>query len=579
MDNNENMVNENINNNLENSVPNNDIVDNVIDSEIPSGPVVSKTPEVPVKEEETLETVSETPVIEEPILETSEAPVMEELPTFEEPIVPVTEENVVPEVPVNNVDNKPLETNNNKKNSKKSIVIIVLISLLFLIGAAVIFLLPKFLINDKQIVQKEISTIFNEVKEVIKEENNSIMDIDFDKDTIGIEGSLTIDSDYSDDRYDLSKLKQYKLNYQGLVDKNNSQVFAKVDLLKNSSSYLNMSGLIDNDTAYVYLENIYNKVLKTKLGFNYFNYFPSNSITIDDINYILDKTEEIINNNVDETKITNTKENKEINGKNSLYTKISYEINENELESKIFKAYSEDDKILEMLSRISKSDKSKVKEMLIGMSDKNNQNSNTIYMDIYLNSTKDMVETVFTYDDDSFVIDSVNKGYNYSLNERGETIISGTYNRKEGKYTLKYEGATVTIEKNDNITNINFYIVEGNGSEVYDIKIKNKNNVGKSKQVLNTVVDLKYKIDNTNVEAVITNDLTLEKNKQVETISKENAVDINSLSEEELDRIESTISDKIEGILGEVVKSNSYNNNYGYNSYYNNNSYTTYPTY
>ena len=225
-----------------NSEPAPQIVETVNETEstMPQQPVVE-----PVKEEVVeppMENIEETPTVETPVPpvmnnaeavppiinnETSAEPVInnevsaaptEPAPPVQQPAFSMTPD---PNVKLEGVEEK-------KKKSPKIFIIgavaVVVIGVLF-------FLYNSVFQNKKVIVQKEITTIFDSFINTVKEIDKQTIDIDFDKDKVGVEGSLSISSNFKSQEIDLSKLKDYSFKYNGVI-KNTKSNHLIIEILK-----------------------------------------------------------------------------------------------------------------------------------------------------------------------------------------------------------------------------------------------------------------------------------------------------------------------------------------------------------
>ena len=147
-----------------------------------------------------------------------------------------------------------------KKNFLVPILIIAGVLLVGIIVGA-IFLLPNLMFSGKKAIDNEITEIFSKTKNTLIDSEKYVMNYDLDKESLGFEGTLSIESDYKDDTYDFTKLKDYKLNYSGVIDKKENAASGVVTLSKNSTDLATMDGYITGKDMYVYMKEIFKKTI------------------------------------------------------------------------------------------------------------------------------------------------------------------------------------------------------------------------------------------------------------------------------------------------------------------------------
>ena len=104
------------------------------------------------------------------------------------------------------LDNIP-EPINKKKKKLKLIVIIILVLLVLTVGG-LFFYKENVLLNKKTIIKNSIVEIFNVLNTKVDEVNKNIFQFDSNEESLGIDGTIEVDSNYKDDNgFDLSKLK------------------------------------------------------------------------------------------------------------------------------------------------------------------------------------------------------------------------------------------------------------------------------------------------------------------------------------------------------------------------------------
>ena len=507
------------------------VVNEPIQQEVPTEPVVNETMEPVIPE------VQAEPVIPEVQTDstTVEVPAAEVMPSS-------TEE----------VKSSSLET---KKKSPLVPIIIVVAGLLLvglILGA--IFILPNFLFSGKKALENEITSVFNLVNDSLDESEKNLLEYDIDKDSLGITGSLTMESNYKDENFDLSKLKDYKIDYSGVIDKGSNTASLNARLIKNATNLLAIDGYVDGKTVYLSLGDIFNKVITTDTEDEIKDLELSKSGDIKDIKKILDKTKEAVIGSINEDNITVEKEDG--------LKKVTYKYKSNELEKVVINAYLNDSEIIEIFSEMSAQSEDKVKEALndeLKEIEKDTDNNETIVV-LYLKGLKnDFVKTEIRSEKSKLLITKEDDTYNYVFEEEdNDTKIKGDFNLVKDTFNMNIgDNMSVMIQGGDKKATIN--LDYNDGSQLIKVQAIVTNNVNKNKQTNNAVIDLEYTYGNETITATINNDITIEKNKEVEkTLASSDTIYYEDLTETEINAIESKLYEKLGQVIEDIMP--------GYNS-------------
>ena len=444
------------------------VVNEPIQQEVPTEPVVNETME---------------PVIPEVQAE----PVIPEVQT-DSTTVEVPAEEVMPSS-TEEVKSSSLET---KKKSPLVPIIIVVAGLLLvglILGA--IFILPNFLFSGKKALENEITSVFNLVNDSLDESEKNLLEYDIDKDSLGITGSLTMESNYKDENFDLSKLKNYKIDYSGVIDKGSNTASLNARLIKNATNLLAIDGYVDGKTVYLSLGDIFNKVITTDTEDEIKDLELSKSGDIKDIKKILDKTKEAVIGSINEDNITVEKEDG--------LKKVTYKYKSNELEKVVINAYLNDSEIIEIFSEMSAQSEDKVKEALndeLKEIEKDNDNNETIVV-LYLKGLKnDFVKTEIRSEKSKLLITKEDDTYNYVFEEEdNDTKIKGDFNLVKDTFNMNIgDNMSVMIQGGDKKATIN--LDYNDGSQLIKVQAIVTNNFNKNKQTNNAVIDLEYTYGN-----------------------------------------------------------------------------------
>ena len=473
-------------------------------------------------------------------------------------------EDVVNVEPQTNVETQtePLEGNQtttnddgtskgpNKDNKK-----VITIGAIIIVILVVLFLLQSVFLNKKAIVEKEISVAFKEGRKVIDQMKKNTLDYDIEKNSLGIEGDISIDSDYKDSEIDLTKLKNYKLTYSGTLDKKGNKGSANLKL-SESKDIFDLNASMKGKVLYINLGDLYNKILKTETS-KEIKDFETSSITIDDIELIYNKTEKVVKESTKEDNITKENVEKEINGKKGKYQKISYKVDFNYYEEKVLESYKNDDKVLDILARMSNNTKKEMKkELEREIKDLKEREKTEVTVNLYTTGLFNSVKEIEIGEEEEKIIIDVEKSlYKYKIVSNKKEIASGIYDSNKREYTIESGdkdnkfSASMTM-KNDNhlVGNISYKAYESEIKASFDFN--NKISKKESKIVAKVVVN--YKEGNQNFKFNVNTNQKLTVGSKVNDISDANAVDVEQLSEQDLQDIYSKAINKLDTITKEI---------------------------
>ena len=167
--------------------------------------------------------------------------------------------------PLNNSDNVSSLNDLNQEQSlpkvepkpkkKAPIILIIIIAILLILGTVFCFY-NFYLLNGERIIDNNVKKIFAIINEYADNIDKNTLKYDIDKDVIGVEGSFKVSSDFKNDDIDLTKLKNYSFNYNGVIDDNNNKISSGISLTKNNDSILSIDGYIDNKDLLIKSEQL-----------------------------------------------------------------------------------------------------------------------------------------------------------------------------------------------------------------------------------------------------------------------------------------------------------------------------------
>lgn len=452
-------------------------------------------------------------------------------------------------------DNTQSSESDQIKKPNQMGIIIGAVAAIVAIGFIGLFLLPRFFMTGKKVVDKEVTYLFSQARQELKENKKNIIQYDLDKDSLGIEGTLSIESDYKADGIDLSKLKNYQLEYSGTIDKKKNEASATVGLVNKDKKMIDIDAYIEGKEAYLALNDLYNKTIKTKLEKEIKELDLSTNQNLEDIDKLLEKTEIIVKDTIKDKDIKKTKETKEFNGKKEKYTKVEYTVKNQEFTKEIIEAYQKDDEIIKILANLTQKTEKDVKKMLEDAIDdlKDTNNDTTTTFNIYLKGLIGKAQA-FELIDDNDILEVVkdNNVYKYSYKSNSKEVFNGEYNQKEKVFTMKSkEGLSLKAILDPTATKIDLNYEIGSQSLKINAIINNK--VSNSTQDNDTTIKFEYNASGEKITATIYNKMKLEKNKKADQIDTNNTVDMDSITEEEMENIELKLYEKLNQLINDIM--------------------------
>lgn len=523
-----------------------------------------KVEELNVTETPVTETVEQpaTPGVEQPV----EVPVNQpEVPAVEQPAmpeaVPVVEQPA-PEVnpmPESNPDGmEPIDEE--KPKSKKGVIIGCVIGCLVLVGLIVGVLIPNVLLNKKNIVNQGIATVFKGARKTLEKADKNMLKYNLDNDILGVEGSVSFDSDYKNSEIDLTKLKNYKISYNGVIDKKGNRAVAGLKL-DGSKNILSLNAMMKEKNVYINLGDLFNKTIVTQTE-QEIKDLEISSITTSDIELLVNKTETVLKENTKDENITKEKVEKEINGKKGSYQKVSYKVDVNDYAKKLLEAYNSDEEVIDVLARLSNQKESDIKELLkqsadsLKDADKEEMTVN-IYLEGLMAKTK---EIEIISGEDSIIIDKDNDIYKYRLTESNKDLVTGTYDSKKQEFTMHYDESGMKFDAvltmtGDNSMKGNVTIKSGEMNVNVDYETTNKITKTTEDSTVKATVNYQEGSEKINFSVNLNTKVTV--GAKVEELDTSNVVPADQISDENMTALYGQLMSRLEPVLKEIAPSYS----------------------
>ena len=459
--------------------------------------------------------------------------------------------NTMETLDVINTNSNSINTEDNifdKKKKRKKIIkriIIVLVILIILALGGLYYYKENVLLNKNKIIKESISQIFNTLNNGVEEFNKNILPFDANEESIGIEGTFKVTSNYKNDDMDLSKLGDYSIKYNTALDLKENKMSGSIFLNKNDYSLLSLNTYINGKfgtlesrqlSYYAYNYNIDKEIKDIKIN---------NKNNKDNVKKLINRTKDIILSKINANDITKDSYEETINGSKATYTRFTYKVNINNLTNEVLKYYIQDTSLLNTLSEVTNTDSNTLKQIIQSIID-NNKGSEVINYEIYVDSlfgTFKQMKIYNTNDSNTyFKLVKNNNNYDYEF-VYGENKINGKYSNNI--LDINIDQTRIEFEKvNDNIYKINNKFVVNDST--YEVTLDFKSKIEEDKQNIKLYLTIK----NNDVEVNFDIETNITKNVTVKPIAAFITKDISTIDENE----ENDILIKYENIIENVIK-------------------------
>ena len=430
----------------------------------------------------------------------------------------------------------------------------ILIVLILLAGGLYLFY-NYFLMNEEKIIKNNTSNIFKLLEKTIDNLDKNTLNYDFEKESLGIEGKLNISVDGKIEKIDLSKLKDYNLAYNGILDINNNKLSGNVILNNNDKKLLSLYAYLNGNILLLKSEELYNRPIKTETESSVKDIKTTKSLNYKDIKTLVTKTKEITLNYIDKNKIS-----KEIVKKdNKSYMKVSYTIDEIKYSQELIKEYLYDEELLKIISNLSNQKQDEVeKELKEQLKELEKEKKHNLNIDIYLDIiTANFKQVDISEEKNTISITKTNDKYEFKVLEDNEPTLTGIYNIKNKELYLEtQEDKNITkvtikeVNKNNYNINLTTKVEDAETNIIIDLKTEMADNT----QTTETHITAKIKEKNEELTLGINNNIKLSKDTKVEEISSDNAKDIENLTEDDIETIQSNLLEILQPLLEQFTK-------------------------
>ncbi len=461
---------------------------------------------------------------------------------------------------IGNVFDKIKMVNDMKKNFSKILSIIGV--LLIVIGVVLSFVDN---LSPKTIIKHEINKTFEALKTEIKHINNTDFKYDFEKDVLGINGKLAIETSISSSSSTTPTVSNYELIYNGAIDQKSNN--GNINLLLNSANQniLDIKGYIEGNILKLDTGDIFDKVISFGLSRELKDY-NLNSYNTDNYVLLLDKTRDLTEKFIDEQKEITTKVGKG--------TKTIYTIKENDFYVYIYNGYLNDKEVLNVLSNIKGetveetrksltreieyqkkeeySDKYVVSVVKEGLSCKGIEIE--IHSPLYFDNKEEVTTVSVTPDKDV---------YKFVISTDGKKVGHGEYSiaKKELTYETdsEFDYSKMSLSWNDETFKLNYSLSGKEYSGKSSIGLVVKTKTTDTGRTINVNLDFETMIGDEVETMKISSENTISKNAKVVPLeSAKSIVSSNEITEPETAAIMNKIEEKYMSLLGLSTTSDTY---------------------
>lgn len=435
-------------------------------------------------------------------------------------------------------------------------IVIGLVVLVFL-GALGFVIFSKVLLNNKKIVEMEVSTVFKNIKEFYKEAEKSQLKIDADKDAIGFEGNLKVDSNYKANGIDLTKLKDYEINYNGVLDKKGNELSAAFQL-SNSKNIIDLALYGEKDKMYIDLKDLYKKVIEMDLD-SEIKDIKITEVDSKDIEKIIDKTEKTTKEYIDGKDITKKKEKKKINGVEKNYTTIIYRMDTNKYLKKVLESYRYDEDILEILANLTNQKKFEVEKQIKDLENNLDDYTDNTEVEVktYIDGLIPSVKAVeFESEGSSILIEYVKDKAIITGTVEGKKAFYGDYDYKTKELVLDSEvdgtKGNITLKLND-INNIKGSFTWKMSGVKLGVDLESLITVKRNVQTSEMKINVTYNAGSENFKANIISKMELSKKAEVEKVDTKNTIKTDEMTDSDINSIMSKFYQKVGTVVTDVA--------------------------
>ena len=470
------------------------------------------------------------------------------------------------------------------KNKKVLIISAAVVGAIAVLIAAFFAISNIFFVNGKTIVKTSITKVYDYLLTSVDKVEKKTLVIDPSKDSFGVKGKVSFSSNYKDDSIDLTNIDKYSISYDAAFDLSKDKIALNAALNKSDNKLIDLEAFI------------YNKLLTVGSNalslYSYQVQLPDTSIefkqTVEysDLKTLINIAKQTTLDNLDEKSISKDDVERKVGNESKKYKRIKYDINLTDLTRKIIDAYINDDNALDILSRLTSSDKETLKTDLKNSikEEDNTEIKVYIYVDGLFGKFAGM--TILSSNDPnrSFELDKINDNYQFYLNGLEEGSLKGNYMNDTKTFNIYYTTEDNKIELSvkeisDTKNNISLNIESENQKVALDANIDNV--VSASQQTITVNAKVSISTENDNIEFVVDCENEITKDVEVKNNTSVFSKSFDEMNQSELVEINNKLTQIMYTILYDFYSGSPYssvdNSDYGSSDYldYSDSTYST----
>lgn len=449
-----------------------------------------------------------------------------------------------------------------KKNHKKAIkvTIIIVVALLILSIVGLFIYKENVLLDKKNVIRNSVIKVFNSLENGVDNINSNILPINANEETVNIDGTTKLSSNYKDEEIDLSKLGSYDFKYNTTVDLKNNKLSGIINLNKDNNVLISLNtfingkhGLVESKqlSYYAYNYNIGRDIKEIKID---------NTNIYSNIKKIISRTRDITLNKIDENDITKDSVEDTIASSKSKFTRFTYKVNVNDYINNVLKFYITDTSVLNTIAELFNTDSASMKRTIQNIID-SNKDSETIKFEIYLDSLFGTFKQVKIYNEKEpnkyFRLYQVNNGYEFEVFEQ-DVLINGTYSNNS--LNIYSDALKIEINKINN-NEYKIYIKYSINDSYMVLENNIKTNINDNKQNIALNTSINYGNNDNNISFNVDNDININKNGTIKPMTSFITKDLSTIDENEATDIEYRLDYIISSIVNDLYPKNKEGNN------------------
>lgn len=435
---------------------------------------------------------------------------------------------------------------------KKNVVVVILTAILSIMIIVVLgVVIYNKVFNTEAIFKRGVDVVYDNASKLLS--NQIIPEYDYEKDIVNVQSNFTYEpSEDIKTLMGVNDLENLKLTIDATTDYANQNSLAKISYQENNSSLLDLALQMDTQAMYIDLQDIFSQILMTKLPDDYqvtYNEMIESMQTSKDYNKdmleLLDITRGIVKDQIDKKYITKEGVAVTINNVNYNVTKNKYTLEGEDLYNtflQIFNSMNENDRINEILT---KHNLGTMQDLITSLeSSKNDITQNKLIISLYGQGGLTPVGIELNINDDltiQYLNIKDNYYFKYETPSTNENFVLEGLKNSDGQINLTYteneeDMATITYQENAQNKKIGIESMDKKSN----IQIEyNKENENQEIKIAGLLEEVDLGTLTITVAPSKVDSLTSE-------IDTSNAIDIESLTEEQQLEIQLNLMEKLQ---------------------------------